>query len=99
MKLLAEAGINLNTQDIDGWTPLHHAVANNQDEVVDLLLERGADKKITNKDGITAFMLGKKDNVKKPVQGRATMATFRSTVITCDTSSISFFEIGLPDHK
>ena len=42
VKLFAEAGVNLNMKDGDGWTPLHHAVANGQVEIEELLVEKGA---------------------------------------------------------
>ena len=55
VRLLAEAGVNLNMRDLNGWTPLHHAIANRQGEVADMLIEKGADKEIKNDDGLTPF--------------------------------------------
>ncbi len=44
-------GLDLNSQDAWGRTPLHIASENNWDKVVDLLLRHGADPNIVNKSG------------------------------------------------
>jgi len=46
-------------QDVDGWTPLHHAAYNGRDEVVPLLLEASADLNITGRGGLTPFQVAK----------------------------------------
>ena len=38
-----DAGVNLNEQDGQGWTPLTTALANGRLEMVDLLIQHGAD--------------------------------------------------------
>jgi ankyrin repeat protein len=53
VKLLLERGVDPNTQDKDGDTPLHKAAYKGYVDVVKLLLEHGADPNIKNKSGIT----------------------------------------------
>jgi len=50
--------VNINKQDRDGLTPLMYACSSQQpqDDVVHLLLEKGADLNIRDKDGGTALM-------------------------------------------
>ncbi|MBX3360742.1 MAG: ankyrin repeat domain-containing protein [Phycisphaeraceae bacterium] len=43
VRALVEAGADVNHEDLDQDTPLHHAVRNNRPDVVRLLIERGAD--------------------------------------------------------
>jgi ankyrin repeat protein len=54
MKLLIDAGADLNTKDDDGWTALMYA-----DDVqrTELLLKTGADMTVKSKDGKTALTL------------------------------------------
>ncbi len=51
---LVEAGANINTQSKEGFTPLHNAVKSNRFAVL-TLLKLGADGKIKNGNGETAF--------------------------------------------
>lgn len=46
--MLARAGISLNIQDNDGWTPLHAAARWAQPEAIEALVENGADIHIVN---------------------------------------------------
>jgi len=48
---LLDAGADVNSSQQDGFTPLHEAAANAFDEVVRLLLERGADRKARTAGG------------------------------------------------
>ena len=41
----------INAQDVLGNTPLHYAVMINNDKLINLLIERGANKKIKNNEG------------------------------------------------
>ena len=43
VKLLLDAGAELNRRGLNGWTPLHYAVNQKNLDAVRLLLERGAD--------------------------------------------------------
>jgi len=52
--LLRQPGIELNTIDIDGRTPLMWAVERGHEGIIDLLLEKGADPKIKNAEAKTA---------------------------------------------
>ena len=61
IKWMLEHGSNINVIDNNGWSSLHWAVASTDDpaEVVKLLLERGSDKRIRDKQGRTAFDIAK----------------------------------------
>ncbi|XP_077695654.1 protein phosphatase 1 regulatory subunit 12B isoform X7 [Eretmochelys imbricata] len=75
MRLLIQAGFNLNVQDNDGWTPLHAAAHWGVKEACTILAEALCDMDIRNKLGQTPFdvadeglvehleMLQKKQNV------------------------------------
>ncbi|XP_030076431.1 protein phosphatase 1 regulatory subunit 12B isoform X2 [Microcaecilia unicolor] len=75
MRLLIQAGSNLNVQDADGWTPLHAAAHWGVKEACTILAEALCDVEIKNKLGQTPFdvadesvvehleMLQKKQNV------------------------------------
>ena len=52
VRLLLEAGANPNVPGGDeNYTPLHDAVEAGHVEIVKLLIERGADKKLRDKNG------------------------------------------------
>jgi ankyrin repeat protein len=53
---------DVDTQEIDGWTPLISASAWGREAVVRLLLERGADIKLRAKSGRTALSLARINN-------------------------------------
>mgnify|MGYP002136588126 CR=1 FL=1 len=53
--VLLEKGMNINQQDVHGYTPLMYAVLENKPELVKALLDKGADPHITNKLGKTAM--------------------------------------------
>ena len=48
VKLLIEAGANINIQDESGNTPLHYSAANGKKDVVKYLLDNKADTSIVN---------------------------------------------------
>lgn len=61
-KYLLEHGALVNSEDAKGFTPLHHAVITKNDretavEMVELLLQKGADPNRKNKEGKTALQL------------------------------------------
>jgi uncharacterized protein len=47
---MIQAGAELNQQDKQGWTPLNWAAGSGQLEIVNVLLERGADPLATGRD-------------------------------------------------
>jgi ankyrin repeat protein len=49
VKFLIESGANLNTQDINGITPLHVAINRKNDLICDYLLEQGAQINVIDK--------------------------------------------------
>ncbi|NXH95776.1 MYPT2 phosphatase, partial [Pachycephala philippinensis] len=55
MRLLIQAGFNLNVQDYDGWTPLHAAAHWGVKEACSILAEALCDMDIRNKLGQTPF--------------------------------------------
>lgn len=54
---MIEAGAEINQQDKQGWTPLNWAAGSGQLEIVDLLLERGADPLAVGRDLRTPQMI------------------------------------------
>jgi len=54
---LIACGADINEADIHGRTPLMHAATRNSQEMVACLLQCGADKNLTNKDGKSAYDL------------------------------------------
>ncbi|XP_042743049.1 protein phosphatase 1 regulatory subunit 12B isoform X8 [Lagopus leucura] len=55
MRLLIQAGFNLNVQDNDGWTPLHAAAHWGVKEACSILAEALCDMDVRNKLGQTPF--------------------------------------------
>ena len=51
--MLVEAKANVNAKDRDGWTPLHHALAEGHGDVGVLLVQLGADPKAETGAGET----------------------------------------------
>ena len=54
---MIDAGAELNQQDKQGWLPLNWAAGSGQLEIVELLLERGADPLATGRDLRTPQMI------------------------------------------
>lgn len=55
LKVLLGSGVDINTQDADGWTPLMHACWNGKTAIVLHLIVSGANTEQTNAKGETAF--------------------------------------------
>jgi uncharacterized protein len=55
LKLLLELGMTLNMRNDSSITPLIEAVKNNANKLAELLLEKGADPSVRDRDGYTAL--------------------------------------------
>lgn len=54
VKILVDAGADVNARQHGGWVPLHSAAANGDRAMVDLLIARGADRNAVNDAGVSA---------------------------------------------
>ncbi|XP_036433083.1 protein phosphatase 1 regulatory subunit 12A isoform X2 [Colossoma macropomum] len=61
LKLLIQAGYDVNIKDYDGWTPLHAAAHWGKEEACRILVENMCDMDIVNKVGQTAFDVADED--------------------------------------
>ncbi|KAM9327939.1 protein phosphatase 1 regulatory subunit 12A isoform 4-T4 [Pholidichthys leucotaenia] len=61
LKLLIQAGYNVNIKDYDGWTPLHAAAHWGKEEACRILVENLCDMDAINKMGQTAFDVADED--------------------------------------
>ncbi|XP_030630047.1 protein phosphatase 1 regulatory subunit 12A isoform X2 [Chanos chanos] len=61
LKLLIQAGYDVNIKDYDGWTPLHAAAHWGKEEACRILVENLCDMDIVNKMGQTAFDVADED--------------------------------------
>lgn len=55
VKVLLDAGANVNTKESDGWRPLHWSARNGHFEVTKMLLQKNADSTAGDRDGNTPF--------------------------------------------
>jgi hypothetical protein len=55
VKLCLRRGAMLNTQNLNGQTPLHFAFAYGYTDVGEYLVGKGADDSVRNKDGLTCY--------------------------------------------
>ncbi|MEQ1738813.1 MAG: ankyrin repeat domain-containing protein [Methyloglobulus sp.] len=62
IKLLIEAGSNIDFVDNQGNSPLHEAVVNRQTSSVNTLIKLGANRNLRNKNGLTPLDIAKADN-------------------------------------
>uniref|UniRef100_A0A8C3V689 Protein phosphatase 1 regulatory subunit n=1 Tax=Catharus ustulatus TaxID=91951 RepID=A0A8C3V689_CATUS len=78
MRLLIQAGFNLNVQDNDGWTPLHAAAHWGVKEACSILAEALCDMDIRNKLGQTPFDVADEGLVEhlEMLQKKQTVITF-----------------------
>jgi ankyrin repeat protein len=57
IRLLVEAGGDINAKDEEGYSPLHEAVEQGNNDAVILLLNLGADVDVRNDNGLTPDQL------------------------------------------
>jgi len=55
-EMLLQRGADINGVDAQGWTALHHTVANGAVDVIDVLAKHGADLNLKNSDEWTPLM-------------------------------------------
>lgn len=58
VKLLLDKGSNVNAKDMNGWSPLHMASGRDHDDIVRVLLKRGADRDAQTKIGKSGLQHG-----------------------------------------
>ncbi|XP_048123406.1 protein phosphatase 1 regulatory subunit 12A isoform X10 [Alosa alosa] len=61
LKLLIQAGYDVNIEDYDGWSPLHAAAHWGKEEACRILVEQLCDMEVINKVGQTAFDVADED--------------------------------------
>ncbi|XP_035874536.1 protein phosphatase 1 regulatory subunit 12A isoform X6 [Phyllostomus discolor] len=61
LKLLIQAGYDVNIKDYDGWTPLHAAAHWGKEEACRILVDNLCDMEMINKVGQTAFDVADED--------------------------------------
>ncbi|XP_035384608.1 protein phosphatase 1 regulatory subunit 12A isoform X2 [Electrophorus electricus] len=61
LKLLIQAGYDVNIKDYDGWTPLHAAAHWGKEEACRILVDHMCDMDVVNKVGQTAFDVADED--------------------------------------
>ncbi len=84
VKFLVEAlGADVNTADYRGYTPLHNAAFRGDNEMIDLLISKGADVMVETKAGMTAV-----DEANGPVQR---LQPFPDTIALLE-------KLGVPNH-
>lgn len=71
---------DLDSAEYDGDSPLHSAVQKGHTDVVQLLLERGADTTIRDNSGKTALDLTARADIRSLLEGRAVATTFSSSL-------------------
>ena len=59
VRLLVEAGADVNARQHGGWTPLHGAAANGDRAMIELLLGRGAKRDATNDAGVSSAAIAR----------------------------------------
>ena len=68
IRLLIEAGANIDTVDDEGNTPLHSAVTARQADAVEFLIQRGAEVNRRNRAGFTPLELAKLDGYRPTME-------------------------------
>ena len=70
VRLLVEAGADVNARQHGGYGPLHSAASRGVIEVIDLLLDRGADPGAAAEDGRRPIDFAKEEPVKEHLRSR-----------------------------
>ncbi len=65
--VLLKHGADVNASQTGGWTPLHEAASRGDIDMVKLLLQYGAQKRVHNEDGITPLDMAQKGEHKSVI--------------------------------
>ena len=74
-EIVKKPGVNLNVKTSGGNTPLHFAAINGNNKIIKILLDAGADPKIKNDAGQTAYFEAASRFADKPVNDAADTET------------------------
>ncbi|PHH80261.1 hypothetical protein CDD80_2284 [Ophiocordyceps camponoti-rufipedis] len=79
IRLLLQSNSPINAADVEGFTPLHHAIAEGHGDAAVVLLEKGADFTVKNSDGELALDLApdKEANAGVVVQTAAVLSSLK----------------------
>lgn len=70
VKILLENGSPISTTDVNGWTALHHAMAEGQGDVAVYLIQQGASPDAPDSDNKTPFNVAVDDKVRDYVKSQ-----------------------------
>jgi len=68
MKYLIDAGLDINGASNGGNTALHAAACMGFDKAAELLLDRGADRTLVNREGKTAAQSAKNESIRDLIE-------------------------------
>ena len=74
VRLLLDAGAEVNARQHGGYTPLHSAAQNGKREIIDLLLDRGADPNAAADDGRRIIDFAREEEVREHLRSRGASA-------------------------
>jgi ankyrin repeat protein len=74
IRLLVESGADVNARQHGGYTPMHSAANRGDFEILDLLLERGADPGAAAEDGRRPIDFAREERVKEYLRARGATA-------------------------
>uniref|UniRef100_A0A7N8XE42 Protein phosphatase 1 regulatory subunit n=1 Tax=Mastacembelus armatus TaxID=205130 RepID=A0A7N8XE42_9TELE len=99
LKLLIQAGYDVNIKDYDGWTPLHAAAHWGKEEACRILVENLCDMDLVNKMGQTAFDVSDEDvlGYLEELQKKQNLVSYEETLLLEPEKSAPRIETLEPD--